>query len=60
MQKGDWHLPPELFSYEEWLSEKFGQHYVPSGRIANMSRLREIYEKMRFDEIWNIVQKVSL
>ena len=59
MQKGDWYPPPYLFSCEEWLLKNFGQNDVPSGRIANMSSLREIYDKMRFDEICDIVQKVS-
>ena len=54
MQKRDWYLPPDLFSYEEWLAKKFEQHNVPSGLIANMYSLRKIYDRMRLDEICNI------
>ena len=55
----NWNLPEQLVSYGEWLSEKFGQHDVPAARIANMSSLKEIYDKMKFYEVWNLLEKVS-
>ena len=56
----NWNLPAKLLSYGEYLSEKFGQHDVPSSKIANMTSLREIYDVMRFGEIWNIIEEISI
>ena len=57
LQQVGWLLPPKVISYGEWLAEKFGQHNVPSSRIANMPGLKKIYEEqiISFDNIWNII-----
>ena len=52
-------LPQKLYSYEEWLSEKFGQHGVVTGRISNMEILRDAYCKSRHDEIWSLLEDVG-